>query len=325
MDRRSFLAGGAAAAALSSAEAAAQANALAPAAAYSAQRAGDALVILRNGITLIEDFPNGGPNTPHPIGAATASFVPALAAALVADRLLTLDELAAVTLGDWALHPRKSRITIRMLLDRTCGISGERRAMSDYEACALEPVAEPGERFINDPAPTQIFAEVARRKLAGAGGASDAGNYLTLRVLSPVGCAPVNWRRENNEIRLTEGASLTARAWARWGELMRRVGVWRASQIVDGPALRDACRGSWVQPRYGFGVWLAWPAQRTPTFEGSDLWSSPDVPQDLVMAASDQGDRLFILPTQRMVIARQASRAAGWSDAAFLSAILAAR
>jgi hypothetical protein len=124
---------------------------------------------------------------------------------------------------------------------------------------------------------------------------------------------------------MIDGASLSPRAWAAWGELMRRVGIWRARQIVAGAALRDACRGSFLQPRYGFGIWLAWPApQDAPGFPRSDLWSPrARPPSDLVMAASMRGDRLFVLPSQRLVVARQ-SRDSGnsWSDAEFIRLLI---
>ena len=324
MHRRTFLAALGAGLALP-AGARAQAQAFAAARAYHDEHGGAALVILRNGVTRAEDVRRGGPQAMSPLGGATTSFLPALAAALVSDGLLTLDEPAALTLLDWAAHPVKSRISLRMLLDRTGGLSGEGRRMSDFEATMLEPVAEPGQGFLDDPAPTQIFTEIARRKLAGAGASSDPADYVRLRVLTPVGCAPISWRRdERNEPSFHDGASVSVMGWARWGELMRRVGVWRAAQLVDGAALRDAARGSWPQPRYGFGLWLAWPsAQRAPALRSSDLWAAaPPVPQDLIMAAGENGARLYILPTQRIVAARFADQTGAWSDAAFVSALL---
>jgi CubicO group peptidase (beta-lactamase class C family) len=301
----------------------AQAAPFARALAYSAEHGGTTLVILRNGVVWAEDFRDGAaPHTPRPIGEATASFLPALAGALVRDRVISLDEPASMTLGDWGAHPVKSRIVLRQLLDQTCGLAAG-RPLGAFEACALEPVSEPGQRFIRDDAPIRIFVEIARRKLAAASRTADPAGYVTERVLSPVGCAPVAWRRERDgEASFTDGATVAPRAWARWGELMRRVGVWRASRLVDGEALREACRGSWVQPRYGFGLWLAWPANTAaPLYPESDLWTAAP-PADLVMAASAKGDRLFILPTQRLVVVRQAARRAGYSDAAFLSHLL---
>jgi CubicO group peptidase (beta-lactamase class C family) len=230
---------------------------------------------------------------------------------------MTLDEPAALTFPEWGQDPVKSGITLRMLLEGTSGLAGG-RDMTGAEARALAPRAPPGSRFIDDPAALLIFLEAAKIKLFSAGRTADPALYVSERVLTPIGCAPVEWRRnEAGESSLVDGAALSARAWAQWGELMRRVGVWRARELIAGSALRDACRGSWLQPRYGFGLWLAWPAPpQTPVFQGSDLWSSRfRPPLDLVMAASARGDRLFVLPTQRMVIARQAREANDWSDA----------
>jgi CubicO group peptidase (beta-lactamase class C family) len=233
---------------------------------------------------------------------------------------MTLDEPAANTFPEWALHPQKSQITLRMLLDGTSGLAA-RRELSAAEARSLEPFATPGSRFNDDSVQLALFLEAARSKLTLAGRTPDPALYVTERVLTPIGCGPVEWRGAAS---LIDGAVLSARGWAQWGELMRRVGVWRARELIAGSALRDACRGSWVQPRYGFGLWLAWPAPaQAPVYSGSDLWSArPAPPSDLVMAASARGDRLFVLPSQRLVIARQAAAASDWSDAQFIRLVL---
>ncbi|MGE0828105.1 MAG: serine hydrolase [Hyphomonadaceae bacterium] len=326
MHRRSLILSGLAAGALAAparAQPADSARRFSAARAYHLAHAGQALVILRSGVAYAEEYAPGlNLASALPIGAATSSFLPGLAAALVSDRVITLNEPAALTLSEWALDPVKSQITLRMLLDLTCGIAGG-RAMSTLEACALTPVDQPGARFILDAAPTQIFMEVVRRKFAASGRDTNIALYLTQRILGPVGCAPANFARTpEGDVSLTDGAYVSAHAWARWGELMRRVGVWRATALIDGETLRDSCRGSWVQPRYGFGVWLAWPARETPTLQESDLWRGQP-PLDLIMAASTNGDRLYVLPTQRIVVARQARERADWSDAAFIAALLA--
>lgn len=321
LDRRAFIAAGLAAGAVAG-PAAADNLRYERTAAMSQARGGAALIILRHGVTWAE---HGAVDSPRNIGAATSCFLPALVSALARDHLLSLDEPAAMTLGDWGAHPVKSRITLRMLLNRTCGISANGRALSAFDALNLEPIAEPGERFIPDAAATRIFVEIARRKLAASGRPADPSVYLSERALNRVGAGPIAWRREDDgEASFTDGATLSARAWSRWGELMRRVGVWRASSLLDGDVLRDACRGSWVQPRYGFGLWLAWPAQAdAPLLPGCDLWSARAAPPaDLVMAASTNGDRLFVLPTQRLVVVRLATRDDDWSDAEFIATLL---
>jgi hypothetical protein len=329
MDRRSFVAGtlaGTLAGAALAHSAGAQTAPFGAAIALHAARGGEALVIQRNGVVWAEHYaPSADPYAPRDIGGGTSAFIPALVGALVNDRLMRLDEAAVATLTEWAAHPSKSRITVRMLLDLTCGLTGAGRMLSTPEALALEPIAEPGAAFIHDPAPTKIFLEIARRKLAAANYPGDAADYITARVFDPVGCAPLVWARQpDGEVDLTDGARISARAWARWGELIRRLGVWRATQVLSADALRDAARGSWPQPRYGFGLWLAWPARdEAPPLAGTDVWgpSSP-APPDLVMAASATGDRLYVLPTQGIVATRQAADGQGWSDAAFLAALL---
>lgn len=328
MNRRSFIAGSLAGAALAR-PADAQTAPFAAAIALHAARGGEALVIQRNGVVWGEHYaPSADPYAPRDIGRATSAFIPALVGALVNDRLMRIDEPAAATLTEWEAHPAKSRITVRMLLDLTCGLAGAGRMLSTPEALALEPIAEPGTAFVYDPAPTRIFLEIARRKLAAADYPGDAAAYITARVFDPVGCAPLIWAREpDGELDLHTGARISARAWARWGELIRRLGVWRAAQVLSSDALRDAARGSWPQPRYGFGLWLAWPSRGDPPpLAGADVWApSSPAPPDLVMAASAAGDRLYVLPTQGIVVARQARDAQGWSDAAFLAALLRQR
>jgi hypothetical protein len=174
-----------------------------------------------------------------------------------------------------------------------------------------------------------LLVEIARRKLGLAGRTPDPAMYLNERTLEPIGSAPVAWARAADGAPLLhDGASVSARGWAQAGELIRREGVWRAAQLVDGNSVREALRGSFAEARAGIGFWLAAPprnARETLRID-SDLWrgSSP-APLDLAMAAGEGGQRLFIVPSARMVIVRQARRLeprADWSDAEFLSLLL---
>jgi CubicO group peptidase (beta-lactamase class C family) len=330
MDRRAFLSGAACCfVSASSAEfARAQpAGAFAPAAQYSAERGGASLIVVRHGIVMAEDYPGGAPDARWPIGEGTRMFAPLLAASLVEDRLLSLDEPVSLTLGDWGAHPVKNSITIRMLLNGTSGLRYGRRDRNDLAtAIALEPEENPGARFVDDAAPYVLFTEIARRKLdARNRGETDPARYLTSRTLLPIGCVPIGWTRGPDGPRFDEGASVSARGWAQAGELIRRLGVWRAQQLADDRALGEAMRGSFAEPRAGFGLWLATPGVRAPAPIESDLWSGASpAPPDLVMAAGAGGQRLYFSPSSGVVIARQ-SRSLGtrsqWSDAQFLSLV----
>jgi CubicO group peptidase (beta-lactamase class C family) len=331
MNRRAFLATAACGMATASASAQAPVGTARfdAAAAYSAARGGATFIVSRHGIILDERYePGYAPDSLLPIGAGTKVFAPLLVASLIEDGLLRLDEGAAQTFPEWTTHPLKNMISVRGLLNGTSGIAfGDDASGGAAEAIALEPVAPPGERFIDDRAPYVLLAEIARRKLESAGRQADPALYLTTHTLEPIGCTPVAWTRgADGAASFHDGAAATARGWSQVGELMRREGVWQAQQIVSALALREALLGSYAAPRVGMGLWLAAADARggDPPQRESDLWRmNPPAPPDLAMAAGAGGQRLYIIPSEHLVVVRQ-SRGAGaraWSDAAFLDLV----
>ncbi len=330
MDRRAFLSAAAACSVVSASSAryarAQPLGAFSDAARYSAERNGAALIVVRHGIVLAQDYPGGPADARWPIGAGTRAFAPLLAASLVEDRLMTLDEPVALTIGDWGAHPIKSTISVRMLLSGASGIGFGRGPRDLATAIAAEPEAPPGAHFIEDEAASLIFVEIARRKLAGSGREPDPARYLTTRTLLPIGCVPIGWSRDAlGAPRFDTGAAVSARGWAQAGELIRREGVWRAQQLVNANALREAMRGSFAEPRAGFGLWLATPGRaREDLRVDTDLWrSTSPAPVDLAMAAGEGGQRLYLSPSEGVVVARLARdhNDHAWSDAAFLSLV----
>jgi hypothetical protein len=332
MNRRAFLSAAAACSVISaSAQQRARAQVVgrfSDAAAFSADHHGASFLLARHGVVLAEDYPGGPRDTRWPIGQGTRCFAPLLAASLIHDRLMTLDEPVALTIGDWGLHPVKSTISIRALISGTSGVAFARRGPHDLAtAIALEPSDTPGVRFSDDAAPYVLLAEIARRKLAAAGEDADPARYLTSHTLMPIGCVPIGWTRLPDETpRFDDGASVSARGWAQAGELIRRQGVWRAQQIADASALAEAVRGSFAERRAGFGLWLAAAGRNAERLDlNSDLWrAASPAPVDLVMAAGDGGQRLYFSTSEGLVIVRQARTQdanASWSDAQFLSLI----
>lgn len=333
MDRRAFLS---AAAACSLVSASAQyARAQSPgrfgdAAAYSAERDGASFIVVRNGVVLAEQYPSGAPDQRLGIGAGTRALAPLLVATMVEDRLLNLDEPVALTLGDWGAHPLKAIISIRQLISGSSGVhfSEGSRDHSLAAAMAIQPTDPAGVRFTNDPAPYVLLAEIARRKLLSSTRfAHDPAQYLTDRTLAPIGCVPIGWARgADGAARFDDGAVVSARGWAAVGELIRREGIWRAQQLASSQTLSEALRGSFAESRAAFGLWLAAPARsRDDLGVDTDLWrASSPAPADMAMAAGNGGQRLYISPTEDLVIVRQSRSLesdARWSDAQFLSRV----
>ena len=270
---------------------------------YSAEHAGDAVLVFRHDTLVLEQYQNGyDARTPHPLASGTKTFACALAALGQADGLLTLDEPVARTLTEFAADSLLRRITIRQLLDLTSGLA------PDPGGGGLTLVSRPGQRFAYGGAGFAVFGVVMSRKLAG----QDLVAYLTRRVLAPLGVEIGEWQRDAGGIPgLASGAALTARAWGRFGLLLLDRGRWGGRQLVPRDALAACGRGSEANPWYGLGVWLNPPAPIRPPPPGIEragpsdrVIQAPDLPRDLLLAAGTGGERLYILPSAGPVVVR---------------------
>lgn len=323
MNRRVFLAAGTAACV--TAPAWAQLADFSAAAAYSAERRGVSLLVMRRGEIIFEDYPNeGGPARGWELASGTKSFTGALGAVAIQDGLISSwDEHAANTLTEWRNDERR-RITLRHLLSLTSGVAGGPIARPPTYAAAVaqRADAEPGARFAYGPTPFQIFGEIIRRKTG-----SDPLNYLTQRILGPLEIEPTRWRRGADGMpHMPSGAGLTARDWARFGWFVLQGGEGRANQQT----LAQCFSGSRANPGYGLSFWLLRdglvPPGRNAGIELDTALS--DRFGGISMAAGAGNQRLYLIPALGMVIVRQATgilqaltrrgRGPSWSDAAFL-------
>jgi len=311
----------------------------ATAAKYSESRRGSAMLVIQNGRTIFEHYANGGEaNRRWPIFSGTKSFWGIAALATTHDGLFKFDDLVSDTITEWKNDPRKSQITIRQLLSQTDGIEGasrlQRPSIGDRNAMAiaLPSVAEPGPAFIYGPSHLQIFSELLRRKLRGRSVIS----YFETHVANRLGLRNLKYKKDvrGNPLPAT-GFELTAREWARLGELVIGNGNYHRRQIVPSNLLREAFVGSRVNPAYGLTFWLN---QEAPTGREVDMerlldlpwqnarWSDvcicKDAPADMVVALGSHYQRLFVIPSLKAIIVRQGSEA-NFSDAHFLRTVLA--
>src|SRR5256886_10701774 len=308
------------------------------AAKYSESKRGVSMLVMQNGRTIFEHYANGGSTGGRwPIFSGTKSFWGMAALAAAHDGLLRLDDLVADTTTEWKSDPRKSRITIRQLLNQTDGTEGasrlQRASIRDRNTMAirLPTVTEPGAAFIYGPSHLQIFSELLRRKLKGRGTIA----YFEGHVADRLGLHRLNYKKDSrgNPLPAT-GFELTAREWARLGELVLGNGNYHGRQIVPAALLREAFAGSQPNPSYGLTFWLN---QQAPTGREADMermldlpWQSAqwtdlcickDAPADVVVALGSGYQRLFVIPSLKAIIVRQGSNAK-FSDAHFLRLVL---
>ena len=328
MNRRTFLAAGAACTALAS-PALAQASDFAEGAAYSAERRGVSFLVMRRGEVIFEDYANeGAPERGWELASGTKSFTGVMAAAAIRDDLIaSWDERAVDTLSEWRNDDRR-HITIRHLLSLTSGITGGpiARPPTYADAIAQQAEATPGARFAYGPTPFQIFGEIIRRKTNG-----DPLAYLQRRIFDPLDIEPQRWRRGADGMpHLPSGAALTARDWARFGWFVMQGGEGR----VDRAALAQCFEGSRANPGYGLSWWLLRngliPPGRNAGLEIDTALS--ERLGGVSMAAGAGNQRLYLIPALDLVVVRQATgvlqalmhRDSGprWSDAEFLRLVV---
>jgi len=296
------------------------------------------MLVMQNGRKIFEHYANGGSARGRwPIFSGTKSFWGIAALAAVREGLFKLDDHVSDTITEWKSDPRKSQITIRQLLNQTDGIEGasrlQRGSIRDRNAMAirLPTVAEPGSAFIYGPSHLQILSELLRRKLKGRSTIA----YLEGHVSNPLGLGRFNFKKDGHGNPLpATGFELTAREWARLGELVLGRGNYHGRQIVPATLLREAFAGSQANPSYGLTFWLN---QQAPNGREADMermldlgWQSAqwtdvcickDAPNDMVVALGSGYQRLFTIPSMKAIIVRQGSNAK-FSDAHFLRLVL---
>lgn len=262
---------------------------------YSARFDGRAVLILHQGRVVYERYDNGwAASRPHMLASGTKSFTGVLAMFAVQDGLLTLDEPACDTIAEWRDDPRKSRITVRMLLDLSSGLDpaedsigsagslrlrGGRLSRGDgprvddkfAAAVALQATSEPGRRFVYGPSHFYAFGALLQRKLEARRQHDPAfpatvRAYLDARIFNPlkISVAYLGQDARGNP-NLPGGCFLTAREWARFGEFVRMRGAVPAPtdadphavrQLLDPDLLARCFEPSKANPAYGLTWWL---------------------------------------------------------------------
>ena len=293
-------------------------TALRRAAKYSREHRGTSFLVIQNGKALLEEYSRGSSaDTPQRIYSGTKAFWNLAALAAMEDRLLSLDEVVANTIPSWRNDRRKSQVTIRQLLDFSCGLApGFGMQVNEYgdrdrAALRLPMVAEPGRAFIYGPSALQVFHQVLKQKLDD----QTPSQYLERRVLRRLHLGPQRYLKDRagNPL-LAAGFTLTARQWSKMGQLV----LDRGRPVVRPGSLEHFWRGSKANPAYSLGWWnnKAAPNGREIDFEAmlGPKWQQQDwpnaclcrdAPRDLVACIGSGYQRLYVIPSLDLLVVRQ--------------------
>lgn len=273
-------------------------DALQAAADYSAQHSGRAILVMRDGQVLFEQYNNWTATRPHPLASGTKSFTGVMAMMAIQDGLLSLDERASDTLTEWQSDPKKSTITIRQLLtlssgldpaDKLLGGRGGGRLLGEgarkradrlgadpkpsnhFETVLAVPSKrESGAAFEYGPSHFYAFGALLERKLENANLPQKTTlDYLQQRVFKDLNIENAFIGKDEEGCpNLPGGALLPAREWAKFGQFVLDQGSVRQADatMVEklNPKLLAQCFvPSDKNPSYGLTWWLNVNAEST--------------------------------------------------------------
>jgi len=305
--------------------------------AYSVKTGGMAFLVKVNGKIVRETYSNGGDkNVPQKIYSGTKAFWSLTALVAAEEGLLKLDEPVSKTIPEWADDKTKSKIVIRDLLNFTSGLSPmpelHENDHPNRTAAALKArsLAQPGERFFYGPASLQVFHEVLARKLKK----KTPTRFLEREVLSPLGLGSQRYLPDGKGVPLlAAGWMQTARQWSGMGRVILEKGEPVLDE--DDGFFAEAMKGGKASEAYAFGFWNNHAAESKSSREidvetmmerkliaqsWKNICLSKIAPADLVACIGSYGQRLYVVPSKKLVIVRLA-KGGGFKDALFLKAL----
>jgi predicted dienelactone hydrolase/CubicO group peptidase (beta-lactamase class C family) len=308
---------------------------------YSAKHGGRAVLVMINGKSVFERYEKVfGVETATHLHSATKAFWGPVIAAMIEDGLIeSFDEPAVRTLPEWQDDPRKSRITLRHLLTLSAGLVQDLRKLQGHDRPTLAPdlykhaigvpcIREPGAVFQYGPSCYYTLGEIMKRKLAARN--ETPLDYLKRRILDPIDVEVGPWVHDaSGNPHIPNGAHLTARNWAKYGQWLLQGGEWNGKQIVKKDLLDELVKPSKANPGHGLALWLNHPGgqgslsiQVAPPSAKSGFIYHDGCP-DLFAALGAGKCRMYIVPSLKMVALRQADIPQDrYSDNTFLSLLL---
>ncbi|MFA5688908.1 MAG: serine hydrolase [Kiritimatiellales bacterium] len=233
---------------------------------YSANAGGTAVVVMQNGAVIFEryekDFTADSPFHAH---SGTKGFWGPVIAAMIEDGLIdSFDEPAAVTLTEWTTHPAKSKITVRQLMELNAGLAQDLESLQGHDRKTLAPdlysyavnlsmMHAPGQRFAYGPSCYYVLGEIMKRKLAPQ--KLSPLDYLRQRILDRLGIKTGGWVHDaSGNPHIPNGAWITAREWAVFGQWMLQNGEWNGEQIVNAELIQELRRPSAPNPGHRLAI-----------------------------------------------------------------------
>jgi CubicO group peptidase (beta-lactamase class C family) len=273
-----------------------------------------AIIVVQDGRLVAERYaPGVGPDTPLLSWSMAKSLVMAVVGALVHDG--RLDPAAPAPVPEWrgAGDPRGA-ITLDMLLRQSSGLAFDETygATNDVSrmlftqpdagayAAAMPLAFPPDTHWSYSSGTSNIVSRIVRDVFAGDVAAMVA--YANTALFDPAGMTSAFFELDaSGSFVGSSFAYMTARDWARFGELFRRDGVWQEKRLLPEGWVRYATTPTAAAPRGEYGAhW--WLNAGPPGDPGARPW--PAIPTDVYAARGHSGQWVAVVPSARLVVVR---------------------
>ena len=263
-----------------------------------------AVVVVHDGKVIAERYASGiGVNTPLPGFSMTKSVTNALIGVLTQQGLVTPSMPAPIP--EWRGDPRREievehllRMTTGLALDEANSFSEMVYLQDDMAGFAVKAalVAPPGTRWAYSSPTTQLLARIIRDAV---GGPEQSLAFAWRELFNPLGMRNVTL--EFDATGTLQGSThmlASARDWARFGLLFVNDGAVGGKRLLHEDWV-DFSAAATLDTDYGAGFWT----NRSEHESAKDRVRS-GIPRDAFFAAGDLGQRIVIMPSQRLVVVR---------------------
>jgi CubicO group peptidase (beta-lactamase class C family) len=311
------------------------AEALAKAKAYSDEAKGLGLLVLKDGAVLHESYV--APATAESLTSSASmmkSVVGLITGIALEKRMIhSVDDPVKLYLPEWQGDPRGD-LTVRHLLTMASGLGA-----SDFNklllstdinkvALATPYKTTPGSKFAYGNGNSQLIGLIIDRQ-ARKKGYKGFADLMQRAFWCPLGNGNASlWiDREGGSPRYYAGLHASLSDWGSIGELIRNKGRARGKQIVSASWIAEMSKPSLANPAYGYQIWRGspWVEKRSYNDENPVKipHSAPYLADDVLFFDGFGGQRVYIIPSKGITIARTGYTNLAYDDAVIVNAVLA--
>ena len=308
---------------------------------YSDGQGGVGLIVLIDGKIAGEDYAEGADAQTRTLSFSMHKTVVALAVgAAVQDGLIrSIDDPVGDYLSEWK-DDQRGKITLRQLLTMSSGLhnySMSKMEMGAFDMMMGDDVSKraleaklddtPGSIFNYNNVNPQIAGIILSRVLQKAGRGRYA-DYLSQKIWCPLGNGDASlWlEREGGQPRYFAYLDSALRDWARVGLLIGGNGNFAGKQMLPAQWIAEMTKASAANPRYGLLTWRGSPWVKARRYSREVALTVPHkeayLADDVVFLDGFGGQRVYIVPSAKLVIARSGETSVTWDDSVLVNTAL---